>query len=86
MFPIKKFLGNIQGLLRWAGQRSTHYHGPMAGVCRFYRQKLPTMRSTMYCCLWWDNPTSIVRIMWALPMHIANHFPQYIQEIIRDFL
>ena len=30
----------------------------MSGICRVYWGKLPTMRPTIYSCLWWDNPTS----------------------------
>ena len=32
--------------------------GIMAGICCVYWGKLPTMRLTIYSCLWWDNPTS----------------------------
>ena len=93
-YPIRNFLGNIQGL-RWAGLQChvrfllvwpTHYRGLMAGICRVYWGKLPTMRPTIYSCLWWDNPTSSPNNMWALPMHYQGHFPRYTQDIIMEFL
>ena len=63
------------------GQPYSTYRGPLDVICHVYWVKLPTIRPTIYSCLWWGNHTSIVRIMWTLPMHFPNHFPQYIQEI-----
>ena len=90
--PIRNFLGNIQGL-RWAGLQChvrflwdwpTHYRGPMAGICRVYWGTLPTMRPTIYSCLWWDNPTSSpnnVGTSHALPRSFPTIYPGYINGV-----
>ena len=87
-YPIRNFLGNIQGL-RWAGLQChvrflwdwpTHDRGPMAGICRVYWGKLPTMRPTIYSSLWWDNPTSSpnnVGTSHALPRSFPTIYPGY---------
>ena len=87
-YPIRNFLGNIQGL-RWAGLQChvrflwdwpTHYRGLMSGICRVYWGKLPTMRPTIYSSLWWDNPTSSpnnVGTSHALPRSFPTMYPGY---------
>ena len=62
--------------------------GPMAGICRVYWGKLPTMRTTIYSCLWWDNPTSSpnnVGTSHALPRSFPWIYP-LTQDIIMEFL
>ena len=80
-YPIKKKnswehsgiqVGNVCNLLIIVGI--------MAGICRVYWGKLPIMRPTIYCCLWWDNQTSSpnnVGTSHALPRPFPSIYPGY---------
>ena len=94
-FPNQKFSwehSRIKGLqchglqchVRFLWDWPTHYRGLMSGICRFYWGKLPTMRPTIYCCLWWDNPTSNpnnVGTPHALPRSFPTIYPGYIDGV-----
>ena len=43
--------------VRFLWDSPTRYRGTMAGICRVYWGKLPTMPHTIYSCIWCYNPT-----------------------------
>ena len=71
-YPIKNFLGNIQGL-RWAMSAiySLSWESWLAYVA-FIEGNFP-----QYIAVFGGTIPLLVRIMWALPMHYQGHFPQY---------